>query len=75
MNLTSDDVTTLDGNSISGEDNINNEDDSRYTEESTEDKDDIENDDSYFNYGHSYDFEPDWLKGAKNQHTKFMKSV
>ena len=74
MNLTNDEVITLDGNSFDGEDISNNEDDSNedHTYESMEDKD--ENEDTYFNYGYSYDFEPKWLRDAKNQYTNSTKS-
>ena len=74
MNLTNDEDITLDGNSFDGEDISNNEDDSNedHTYESMEDK--VENEDTYFNYGYSYDFEPEWLRDAKNQHTNSMKS-
>ena len=60
MNLTTDE----DGSN--GDDISDNEDDDRYygdyTNESMEGKNEIENEDNYFNYGYSYDFEPDWLK-------------
>jgi hypothetical protein len=60
MNLTTDE----DGSN--GDDISDNEDDNRYyrdyTNESMEGKNEIDNEDNYFNYGYSYDFEPDWLK-------------
>ena len=60
MNLTTDEDGT------NGDDTSDNEDDDRnygdYTNESMEGKNEIENEDNYFNYGYSYDFEPDWLK-------------
>ena len=67
--------STSSESSRSGQDNgDNNEDDSKddHTYESMEDKDDSE--DTYFNYGYSYDFEPEWLKNAKNRHTNSTKS-
>ena len=75
MNLTSNDVITLDD----WDGNSNNEDDCRYkgghTDGNMEKKDEIDNEDTYFNYGYSYDFVPDRLKDAKNQHTDCVKYI
>ena len=39
-----------------------------------ENNDEIDNEDTYFNYNYSYNFAPDWINDTKDQHTYFKQS-